>query len=194
MVIALGGYSQRVQMPGKQSLWDYLPGQFGKNFVEESGLFDSVYDAAFISPSRSSFGSPFFRNWTLKDIPDVETIIRQAIRLSSPSRVILAYFSDGGTIGNVLACRDNLLIDGVIAHSSAWPTIDKDVVSKYGPPVLVVVGDKDRTPVAKQQADIAEKFSREGRPVQLRRIPSLGHQWAKEENHQMIRDVLNMRS
>ena len=185
LIVYLGGFSQRVELPSQTHWYDRLPGQWRKNAVTESGLLDLAakhdLSVCWIASARRAWAPWWARDWSERDVLDVVEIGKKENDLLRPSKVFLWGFSDGASLVTYMAAW-GLVGDCFVAHSGLdlAPTLKPNPSWLRGGPLLLVCGSNEPHRVVRaSQEPIRQMYEIRGRKCELWELPGLGHEWSR---------------
>lgn len=190
LIVFLGGYTQRVEPPGQTRWHDRLPWQWRKNAVTESGLLDLAarhnLNVVWIASARYAFAPWCARNWSAKDVTDIDIICGELWYRCHPSKTFLWGFSDGATLAHLLATdtRASHVFHAAVAYSGLWPSSTE--FWKHCP-CLLVVGDREpHRSIRDAQPEIQARYRDAGRVCELWELPGVRHEWSAKNNERFL--------
>ena len=188
LIVYLGGFSQRVEPPDQTRWHDWLPWQWRKNAVTESGLLDLAerrdLNVCWIASSRSTFTPWFLRDWSERDVGPVSLIALQVSQEVQASSRYLWGFSDGATLIHEWARESGAFWSGYVSYSGLW---SDGPVSRSGSPLLLVCGDQEPHRVIRDaQPAIQQRYRDAGRTCELWELPGVGHEFSAKDSERFL--------
>lgn len=143
------------------------------NFYEQTKLLDLhlITGVSLYIPQAN------YRVWMRNNVHRVGKEVERLRQDYGFEKIFLAGFSRGGWFAQHL--QENIGVDGMILHSSSFA----EAVPSFPKKLVLVIGDKDKTPVVNDQNTIREHYGRWD--ITTINVPNLGHEWASHLNYNM---------
>lgn len=183
LIIFLGGWTQRIAPPGETRWHDWLPWQWRKNAVTESGLLDLAerhdVSVCWIASAQRAWAPWWRSDWNVRDISDIDTICGELWYRCRPSKTFAWGFSDGATLCHLLATdsRASHVFHAAVAHSGLWPSSLK--FWKHCPVLLACGADEPHASISDAQPAIQQRYLDAGRACELWELPGVRHEWSR---------------